>query len=184
MNAIHPILILLVVYLAVYAEASFGGARHFLGAQIDLLPAIVVYTSLSSGLFTVIAVAVSGGLFFDSLSANPLGISVLPLLLIGTVIYSQRGLILREQIFAQFTLGLGASALVTVLTLLMLLTGGHKPTLGWFSIWQLIVMTAGGGVLTPVLFKIFGLLDRALFYRPTKQPSFRSDRQIERGRKL
>lgn len=184
MNALHPILILLVVYLAVFVEASFGGVRHFLGAQIDLLPALIVYTSLSAGLITIILVAVCGGLFFDSLSANPLGVSVLPLLLMGAAIYSQRGLILREQTFAQLVLGLGASALAPVLTLLLMLTGGHKPLLGWFSLWQWMVMVIGGGILTPVLFFIFALLERALMYRPARQTSFRSDRQIERGRKL
>src|SRR5216110_373529 len=110
MTAIHPILILLVVYLVVFAEASFGGVRHLLGAQIDLLPALMVYTSLTTGLITIMLVAICGGLFFDSLSANPLGVSVLPLLLIGAAIYSQRALILREQTFAQIVLGLSASA--------------------------------------------------------------------------
>jgi len=184
MSAIHPILILLVVYLVVFAEASFGGVRHFLGAQIDLLPALVVYTSLSAGLVTIILVAVCGGLFFDSLSANPLGVSVLPLLLIGTAIYSQRALILREQTFAQFVLGLSASAAVPLLTLLWLLSKGQKPLLGWVSLWQWIVMALAGGILTPVLFRFFGLLERALVYRPATQTTFRPDRQIERGRKL
>lgn len=184
MNALHPILILLVVYLAVFAEASFGSVRHFLGAQIDLLPALIVYTSLSAGLFTVILVAVCGGFFFDSLSANPLGVSMVPLLFIGATIYSQRGLILREQLFAQFTLGLGASTLAPLLTLLLMLNSGHKPLLGLFSLWQWLVMTAAGGILTPVLFYFFGLMERAFMYRPIKQTSFRSDRQIERGRKL
>jgi hypothetical protein len=184
MNAILPILILLVVYLVVFAEASFGGVRHFLGAQIDLLPALMVYTSLSAGLVTIILVALCGGLFFDSLSANPFGVSVLPLLLIGAAIYSQRGLILRDQTFAQFILGLSASAAMPLLTLLWLLSKGQKPLLGWFSLWQWIVMTVGGGILTPVVFRFFGLLERALVYRPATQTTFRSDREIERGRKL
>ena len=184
MSAIHPILILLVVYLVVFAEASFGGARHLLGAQIDLLPALTVYTSLSAGLAAIILVAVCGGLFFDSLSANPLGVSVLPLLLIGTAIYSQRALILREQTFAQLVLGLGASATAPLLTLLWLLSKGEKPLLGWVSLWQWTVMMLGGGMLTPVVFRIFGLLERALVYRPATQTTFRPDREIERGRKL
>lgn len=184
MTAIHPILILLVVYLVVFAEASFGGAQHLLDAQIDLLPALIVYTSLSAGLATLILVAVCGGLFFDSLSANPLGVSMLPLLLIGTAIYSQRALILREQTFAQLVLGLGASAAAPLLTLLWLLSKGEKPLLGWVSLWQWLVMTLGGGMLTPVVFRFFGLLERALFYRPATQTAFRPDREIERGRKL
>ena len=53
-------------------------------------------------------------MLFDSLSANPLGVSVLPLFLVGFLIYRQRELILRDQPFAQFVLGLGASAAVPV----------------------------------------------------------------------
>ena len=51
----------------------------WLGAQIDLLPALMVYAALNAGLPTVALLAVFGGLWFDTLSANPLGISILPL---------------------------------------------------------------------------------------------------------
>lgn len=43
----------------------------------------MVYTALTSGPFMMIALAVVGGLSFDTLSANPLGTSVLPLLTVG-----------------------------------------------------------------------------------------------------
>ena len=69
-----------------------------------------------------------------------------------------------------------------LLTLLLLLTSGHTPMLGWGSLWQWIVMTLGGGVATPVVFQLFGLFDRALNYRRTTETSFRPDRQIRRGR--
>lgn len=184
MNAINSIIILTVVYICVFVEGSFDGVRHLLGAQIDLLPALMVYTSLTAGLFTIVFVAVAGGLWFDALSANPLGITVLPLLVIGAVIYSQRALILRDQTFAQFVLGLGASAAAPLITLLLLLSTGQKPLLGWASLWQWIVMIAGGGLFVPVCFLLFGWLNRALIYRPHTQTSFRSDRQIRRGRKL
>ena len=72
MTWFSPILILLAAVLAVFWESAFTGVRHFLGAQIDLLPALMVYTSLSTGLITVSVLAVLGGLWFDSLSANPL----------------------------------------------------------------------------------------------------------------
>ena len=109
MNPINSILILLAAFVAVYLEASFNGVRHLFGAQIDLLPPLIVYASLSTDLVTLALLAVLGGLWFDSLSANPLGVSVLPLLLIALAIHRQRGLILREQLFAQFILGLSAA---------------------------------------------------------------------------
>jgi cell shape-determining protein MreD len=174
---------LLVTFLVVFFEAAFGGLRNLLGAQIDLLPSLVVCASLSAGLTTMTLVAVLGGLFFDSLSANPLGISVLPLFLIGFAIYIRRDLILREQLFAQWVLGLAASALAPALTLLLLLTGHHRPLLGWISLWQWIVMSIGGAIATPVLFLLFDWFDRQFSYQRARETSFRPDREIRRGRK-
>jgi rod shape-determining protein MreD len=182
MNILNSILILIVTFLAVFWEAAFNGLRSLLGAQVDLLPAIVVYASLSAGIVTVALTAVLGGLFFDTLSANPLGVSILPLFVVAFLIYLQRDLILRDQIFAQFILGLAASALVPMLSILLILTQGKVPLLSWGSIWQWMVMTVGGGVATPILFQLFGLFDRAFNYRRATETSFRPDREIRRGR--
>ncbi|MDB6121500.1 MAG: Rod shape-determining protein MreD [Pedosphaera sp.] len=183
MNWINPILILLTAFIAVFLEAAFGGIRNLLGAQIDLLPALMVYASLSSGFAMVIVLALLGGFWFDSLSANPLGISVLPLLLVGILIYARRGLILREQRFAQLVLGFGASAVTPALTILLLLSTRQAPILGWGTLWQWLVMTLGGGLLTPVCFRLFDGLNHALSYRPISETSFRPDREIRRSRK-
>ena len=182
MNAINSILILIAAFLAVYWEAAFSGVRSLLGAQIDLLPALIVYSSLATNLGTLTLLSVLGGLFFDTLSANPLGVTVLPLFAVGLAIYSQRELILRHQLFAQFVLGLAASALVPVLTVLLLLTMGTGPLLGWGSLWQWIVMSVGGAIATPVMFALFDFFDRVLNYRGPMETSFRPDREIRRGR--
>ena len=182
MNWTTPILILLAAFVAVFVESAFGGLRHLLGAQIDLLPMLMVYASLRSNLVTVVLLAVLGGLWFDTLSANPLGITILPLFLAGFLIYLRRGLILREESYAQIVLGLGASAAVPMLTLLLLLSTRQTPLLGWGSLWQWLVMTVGGGLLTPACFCLFDGLNRALSYSPNIGTSFRADREIKRGR--
>src|SRR5437773_3378747 len=115
MNLLNIIFILGAAFLAVFWQAAFNGVRHLLGAQIDLLPALMVYASLYGGFGTVVLLAVLGGLWFDSLSANPLGVSVLPLFVIGVAIYANRDLILRNQTLAQFVLGLAASAAAPVM---------------------------------------------------------------------
>lgn len=183
MNALTSILILLAAAVAVFCEAAFHGVRHLLGAQIDLLPGLIVFASLSSGLLTTSTAAIAGGLWFDSLSANPLGVSVLPLLLVGVLVHSQRELILRDQFFAQLVLGMAASGLVPVLTLLLILTRGEPPLIGWGSLWQWVVLTVGGGVATPIWFKVFGLVDRTFNYQRVRESAFRADREIRRGRK-
>ena len=105
------------------------------------------------------------------------------LLAVGLALYSQRDFILRDQLFAQFVLGLSASALVPVLTVLLILSKGQPPLLGWGSLWQWIVMSLGGAVATPVWFQMFGLFDRAFNYRRAVETSFRPDREIRRRRK-
>jgi hypothetical protein len=182
MNPLNTFLILAAAYLAVYLESAFGGLRSVLGAQIDLLPALMVYASLTADLATVALLAVLGGLWFDSLSANPFGVSILPLFLPGLVVHFSRELILRQATYAQFVLGLALSAGTPLLTLLLLLTAGHLPLLGWGTLWQWIVMSVGGAVATPLCFKVFGWLQRGLVHNSDVQSSFRLDREIRRGR--
>jgi cell shape-determining protein MreD len=182
MNWLTTILLLAMTFVAVFWEAAFGGMRQALGAQIDLLPPLMVYAALCTGLTSVCLVSFLGGLWFDSLSANPLGISVLPLFVIGLVIYIIRELILKDQLFAQVVLGLAASAATPLLALVLLLTTGHAPLLGWGTLWQLAVMSAGGALATPVLFVLFDWLHRSLAHARIAESSFRPDREIRRGR--
>ena len=110
MNVFNTILILAAAFLAVFAEAAFQLPRQLFGAQVDLLPALMIYAALNTNVVTVSLLAVFGGLWFDSLSANPLGVSILPLFAVGFLICLQRDLILRELPFAQLVLGAAASA--------------------------------------------------------------------------
>jgi hypothetical protein len=184
MNTFNTILILSAAFLAVFGEAAFPVLRQWFGAQVDLLPALMVYAALNANIVTVSLLAVFGGLWFDALSANPLGISILPLFAVGFVIYLKRELILRELPFAQLAFGAIASAIVPALTVLFLLTGGNELLLGWGSLWQWIVMTVGGAVATPVIFALFEWCNHALGYQPRTETSFRPDREIRRDRKL
>jgi rod shape-determining protein MreD len=183
MNLMNTILILAFAFLAVFGQAVFPGAGHLLGAQVDLLPVLMVYAALNANITIVMLLAVFGGLWFDSLSANPLGVTILPLFTVGFVILSQRELILHKISFAQFALGAVACAVVPALTILLLLTGGAQPLLGWGSLWQWFVMTAGGAVATPIIFALFESCNHALGYQPRTETSFRPDREIHRGRK-
>ena len=182
MTTLPNFLILLAAILAVFAGSAFSGLRQLLGTQVDLLPALMVYTALTSGPVLMMTLAVVGGLFFDALFTNPPGTSVLPLLCVGFLMQFRRDLLLREQVYAQFVLGLLASALAPVVAILILLTLGQSPLLGWGSLWQWLVMSVGGGVATPVFFYLFDRLNHALGYPPLIETSFRADREIRRGR--
>lgn len=182
MNAMQTILILSFAFLAVFGESVLSAPRNLLGAQIDLLPGLMVYTALTTDIWTVALLAILGGLGFDSLSANPLGVSIIPLMLVGFLIHLRHDLILRGSPFAQFMLGAAASAVVPVLVLILLLNGGRQPLIGWSSLWQWLVMTAGGALATPVMFAFFAWCDRNLGYQPVNETSFRPDREILRDR--
>jgi rod shape-determining protein MreD len=171
-----------IAFLAIFLEAAFDGFRHLADVQLDLLPSLIVYASLSGGMVTLSLLAFFGGLLFDSLSVNPLGVSVLPLFVVGMAIYSSRDLILRSQRVAQVVLGTGASAAVPLLTLVILLTTGHKPLLGWETLWQLTAMSLAGALATPACFWLFALLERTLIHSRAPETSFRADREIRRGR--
>ena len=182
MSLFNTILIFAAAFLAVFAEAAFQWPRHLLGAQVDLLPVLMIYAALNTNIPTVSLLAALGGLSFDSLSANPLGISILPLFAVGFPICLQRDLILRELPFAQVFLGGAASAAVPAMTALLLLTGSQEPLLGWGSLWQWLVMIVGGALATPVIFALFNWCHHALGYQPQTETSFRPDREIRRGR--
>jgi hypothetical protein len=182
MNSITTVILLAVAFLAVYFETSFNEMRRLFGVQVDLLPSLMVYAGLSYGLGVVVLLAVCGGLWFDALSANPLGVSILPLFMVGFVIQHYRGLILRDQTYAQWVLGLAASAFAPALTVLILLNLDTRPLVGWFSLWQWLVMAVVGGAITPIWFALFDRIYAALVYRPLGDTSFRADREIKRGR--
>ncbi len=179
MIAFNSMLILIAAFVAVFLQSAINGV---LGVQIDLLPALMVYASLTAGPLTIATLALCGGLWFDSLSANPLGLSVLPLAGIGAIILTRRDLILRKQTFAQVIIGLAASFAAPAIALLGMLTFGHTPMLGWGTAWQFIVMTLVGGAATPGLFWLFGLLTHTFDYKEAQSSSFRPDREIRRGR--
>ena len=184
MNLFNTILILAAAFLAVFAEAAFQLPRQLFGAQVDLLPALMICAALNTNVVTVSLLAVFGGLWFDSLSANSLGVSILPLFAVGFPICLRRDLILRDLPFAQLVLGAAASAAVPALCVLLLLSGGQTPLLGWGSLWQWLVMIAGGAAATPVIFVLFDWCQHALGYQPQTETSFRPDREIRRDRKL
>lgn len=182
MTLSRSILILVVALLAVFVESQFNFSERLLAVHIHLLPAVVVYAALRSGLGVITLTATLGGLALDSLSANPLGVSVIPLLLAGVLMRHFESMLLRDLPYAQFMLGAGAAALLFILSLGLLLSARQQPVIGWATLWQGIVSSIGTGVLTPFCFAVLDRVDRALNYQPAPENSFRKDREIKRGR--
>jgi hypothetical protein len=182
MNALQTFLLLFVAFLVVFLQTTVHGLRLVTGAQIDLLPSLMVYAGLNCGLGAITGLALLGGMLHDSLSANALGVSILPLFAVGAFIHYHRGLILKDAPFARFILGLWASAAVPVATLLLLSNTERQPFIGWFSLWQWLVMSLFGALVTPWWFRFFDWANGILSYRTEGVTSFRPDREIKRGR--
>jgi hypothetical protein len=182
MNGLQTILLLVLAFLGVFAEGVVDLPRLWLGTQFDVLPPLVVCAALTGGVGALALLAAAGGLWADALSGNPLGVSVLPLFWVGLALHWWRDLVLRQLPYAQCVLGGMASAAVPALTLVVLLTLGEHPLLGWGTLWQLLVVAIGGAALTPICFSALAGLTRAFAYRPSLATPFPADREIKRGR--
>ena len=169
MNWFHTASVLLAALIGVFLEATLTLPRDLLGAQINPMPALVVYAALHSNLVTLTFLVISGSLWQNSLSADPLGITLLPLFLVGILIEFNRKQFARRERFVRFTLGTAASASVPLLTLFLLLTAGCEPILNWVSLWQWLVMAVGGGLLTLLIFPVLDWFKGMLSHNPKKR---------------
>lgn len=182
LRSLQIVATLVLAWLAVFLQAAWDGFRPILGVQPDLLPALMVHTALRTHLVNVFLLAALGGLAMDSLSANPVGVTCLPLLALGLVLHMRKELVLRDQPFAQAVLGALAGAAVPTLTVGLLLSLGHEPLVGWGSLGQGAVLAVWGAAVTPLVFRLFGALEHWFGPAPTGPGSFRPDREIRRGR--
>lgn len=186
-RSINPVVVAALLgsaVLTVFLQARFQAPNQWLGARIDLLPPLMVCLGLNAGLGVIASVSLAGGLLFDSLSANPLGISILPLLLIGMVVESIRDLIMKESWTAKFTLGMAAGTWGFIASLAILLifadSPRQRPVLGIFTLWQGIVFAVFSGLLAPLMCRCWDGFHQAFVFQPENPASFREDRQIVR----
>ncbi len=210
MNWVNPTALLFFSMVVLYLQTAINLPRAILGAQIDLIPLFVVYAAVRFDVATFSLLALGLGLASDSVSANPLGISIIPLWLLGLCAWRVRDLILRDQSIAQMILGGLTCLFAPACVLLLLVTlmrhpqsgitsgpdpmtpielsmesiGPHNvgPIVGWGTLWQFTVMTVAGAVSAPVVFRLFDALGHRLNYAVVAESTFRHDREIVRGR--
>lgn len=171
-----------VAWLTLFAQTQFRPLVNLIDTPISVLPALLVYAALTHNLLTVVILAVVAGLGLDSLSAAPLGISILPLFAIVFGLHLRQHLILRDQTYAQFWLGFGAGIAAPLLTLLLLNLGSVRVIQGPTLIVQILILGLLNGAVCPAVFRFFDAIHRTFDYQPVAESSFRPDRQIKRGR--
>lgn len=182
MNWPPIITLLLAAVLLPFAQCSLPGLRPWLGVQPDLLPGLMVFTGLSAQAGTISLVALTSGLALDSLSLNPLGLSILPLLAVGLSVHWMQELILRDQIYGQAIIGLLASIATQLLSLSLLTFLGESPASGLQSWVHGGLVAAFSAITTPVLFLSLDRIHLAFNHPALAEIPFRPDRQIKRGR--
>ena len=176
------ILLLACAYAAIFVEARFDLIRMGLRCQLDLLPPLMVFASLKLGLPAVVMLAVVGGLLLDSISANPLGVTTISLFLVGWLIHANKGLLLREERYAQFVLGIVASITVPLISLTLLANLIQGIIFSGGLLWSLFVNGVAGGILAPLLCRMLEKLERTFSYQYEPASTWRPDREIKRGR--
>ena len=182
MTWLSPTLLFLVAWLAVFAQTQFDPMRAWLGAPPGLAPALVVYAAFTHRLPIVSLFCVTVGLWLDALSGSRLGVSILPLFLVGFTLHARQHLLLRDQRYAQAWLGAAAGVVVPLTTLVLLQFGTRQPEFGWATVWQLLFAGLFNGLLCPACFLFFDRLRTAYEYQTAGPGSFRQDRELKRGR--
>jgi len=181
-NWVALLVFIMTGYAVSFAEARVMVIRDLTGAQVDLLPGMMVYAAMAFRLEIVLGCAALFGLFHDSLSANLLGTSFTAFAAVGLGASRFRELLLSDQFITHWILGVIGSAMAPVISLGILNLCGLEPLVGIGSLWQWAIMTAGGGFVTPVWFKFFNRLDDASRFKEMPESAFRQDRQMARGK--
>lgn len=182
MNRITFVLLMAMAAFLAFVEGRGILREGIFGTRIDVLPVLITYAALRGDLYTTVGLASFSGILFDSLSTNPLGVSLMSLCLVGALLSLLRGLVLRDQALAQMALGASVTLLNPLLNLLILWALGMSPVVGWGTVFQVAVMGVSGAILAPFFFLLFDWLEEALTYAEEPFSRFRSEVEIKRGR--
>ena len=175
-------LLFLVTWLAIFAQSQFTGFRDTFAIPFSIVPALLAYTARTHGLGITTCLALLSGLWIDSLSISPIGVSSASLFLIAFGLQFRRHLILREQTYAQFWIGFAAGFLAHFLILVLLSVGPIEPVISWFSLWKISLLGFLNALVCPLAFVLFDTLSKTFDYHPIASLNFRADRETVRGR--
>ena len=177
------LLLILGAYALTFLQSHWHGPRLWLGFQPDLTPALLVFVGMTMGAGYVSSLALVSGLWLDSLSANPFGISVFPLFFIGWIVFCIREKIMIREFMAQLYLGVIASLIVFLLQLILLRMLAFSPMIGWEMVFWSFLNAFFCGVSVPLfnfLNKVFIRWFSHSSYEPNKW--LNNNRQIVRGK--
>ena len=175
--------LLLGVYFLIFLQSHWQMPRLWLGFQPDLTPALMVFVGLTMGAGYVSSIALMSGLWLDSLSANPFGMSVLPLFLVGWIVFCFRKKIMAVEFMAQIYLGILGGLLVFLLQLTLLKLLSFNPLIGWGMFFFAMLNAFFCGLAVPFFYLLHKWF-KSLFSHSSYEPNNwgNNNRQIVRGK--
>lgn len=182
MTWLTPTLVFVAAWIALFLQTGLEPVRILLGAPPTILPALVVYAAFTQGLGIVCLLTFAAGLGSDALSGSQLGSGVPPLLALGFFLNTRQHLLLREQRYAQFWLGLGGGLFCPLLHAALLSMGGQEPAFGWFTVRQVLGLGLLNGLACPVVFLFFERMRDVFEYQPSGPGPYSTNREMKRGR--
>ena len=179
----RPVLLLLLFATALILFAQGRGllTERILGTRIDLLPSLLVHAAWRGGFAVGTAFAAIAGLLLDTLSATPLGTSLVTLVLASLPLHATRELVARERPRVQALAGGCVAAIFHSLSLALLVLLGREPNAGWITVAHLGVLVALNALLSPILFRVFDRLEFHLTYKEIPEEAVREEVEIKRG---
>src|SRR5687768_2291282 len=133
---VSVLVFLLTGYVLIFAQARVSALRDAIGTQPDFIPGLMVYAGLAFRVEVILLCATVLGILFDSLSANPLGTTVMTLTAVGLIGGRFREFLLSDQFTTHWVLGLMASGIAPVFAAAVCKLAGGDPLLGWSSAWH------------------------------------------------
>lgn len=182
MNRVPITVLFLTTWLTVFGQTQFPSLTGSLGIPLDLRPALIVYAALSHGLPTLLGISLVAGLGTDALSANPIGVSLVPCFVLGLILNLRQHLLLREQGYAQMWLGLAGGMTLPLMTWALLLVHDRSAPMGFGIFFRILSIGILNAAACPALFLVFDGLRDIFDYKPISEMGFRNDREIKRGR--
>ena len=170
MKTFYALGLLVIALLALYLANTLEWPQRITGTRINPLPALIVCAAMRAPVVALTLLAVLGSLWQTSLSADPPGISMIPLFVVGVAVSLNRRAIHTRLWGARFAVAAAAGALVPLVTVGFLMLLGRQPLLGWFSFWQLAVMSLTSGLLALIFFPLLEWLDQAVEDQPFAAP--------------
>lgn len=160
MNREQLIALFAATFLAVFLEVWLDLPRAWLSTAVSFLPSVLVYAAVRYPVHGITLVAVVGGLWHDSFSANPLGTSTAALFAAGYVLQRNREVIMHQLLFSRVVLGFAAGVVVPMLTLGLMSVTQREVPWHWALPGQILLQGLAAAVFTPLIFRLFARFHR------------------------